>query len=132
MHSLQSDMPFKKLLLWGDWISRLVGPNMASKFQVAVYYCSHLNRGRQCNFYVITLVTTTGIRGKVINVSTLVLNSAWIVDSGTTDHMTFDVRQISKLNPTPKIVSPQPMVILPQLLGKGYHNLLTLYILILY
>ena len=28
--------------------------------------------------------------GKVLNISTSILNSAWITDSGATNHMTFD------------------------------------------
>ena len=35
--------------------------------------------------------------GKVLNISTPVSNSAWIIDSGATDHMTFDSRQVSPL-----------------------------------
>ena len=31
--------------------------------------------------------------------STLFSNSAWIIDSGATDHMTFDSRQVSPLKP---------------------------------
>ena len=40
-----------------------------------------------------------GNGGKVLNISTLVSNSAWIIDSGATDHMTFDSRQVSPLKP---------------------------------
>ena len=35
--------------------------------------------------------------GKVLNISTSVSNSAWIIDFGATDHMTFDSRQVSPL-----------------------------------
>ena len=35
--------------------------------------------------------------GKVLNIFTPVSNSAWIIDSGATDHMTFDSRQVSPL-----------------------------------
>ena len=35
--------------------------------------------------------------GKVLNISTPVSNNAWIIDSGATDHMTFDSRQVSPL-----------------------------------
>ena len=35
--------------------------------------------------------------GKVLNISTPVSNSAWIIYSGATDHMTFDSRQVSPL-----------------------------------
>ena len=44
-----------------------------------------------------TLVATIGNGGKVLNISTPVSNSAWIIDSGDTDHMTFDSRQVSPL-----------------------------------
>ena len=44
-----------------------------------------------------TLAATTGNGGKVLNISTPVSNSAWIIDSGATDHMTFDSRQVSPL-----------------------------------
>ena len=43
------------------------------------------------------LTATTGNGGKVLNISTPVSNSAWIIDSGATDHMTFDSRQVSPL-----------------------------------
>ena len=43
------------------------------------------------------LVTATGNGGKVLNISTPVSNSAWIIDSGATNHMTFDSRQVSPL-----------------------------------
>ena len=41
-----------------------------------------------------TLAATTGNGGKVLNISTPVSNSAWIIDSGATDRMTFDSRQV--------------------------------------
>ena len=44
-----------------------------------------------------TLVATAGNGGKVFNISTPVSNSAWIIDSDATDHMTFDSRQVSPL-----------------------------------
>ena len=43
------------------------------------------------------LAAATGNGGKVLNISTPVSNSAWIIDSGATDHMTFDSRQVSPL-----------------------------------
>ena len=43
------------------------------------------------------LAAQGGNGGKVLNISTLVSNSAWIIDSGATDHMTFDSRQVSTL-----------------------------------
>ena len=43
------------------------------------------------------LATAAGNGGKVLNISTPVSNSAWIIDSGATDHMTFNSRQVSPL-----------------------------------
>ena len=65
-----------------------------------------------------TLATTAGNGGKVLNISTTVSNSAWIIDSGAMDHMTFDSRQVYLLNLPHKILFPLPMVPQFQLLGK--------------
>lgn len=46
------------------------------------------------------LLTTTNTKANVFTTSTHVLNSVWIIDSGATDHMTFDVRQVTNLNPS--------------------------------
>ncbi|KAK3006499.1 hypothetical protein RJ639_017038 [Escallonia herrerae] len=43
------------------------------------------------------LAVAAGNGGKALNMSTLVINSAWIIDSGATDHMTFDSREVSTL-----------------------------------
>ena len=43
------------------------------------------------------LAAAAGNGGKVLNIFTHVSNSAWIIDSGATDHMTFDYRQVSPL-----------------------------------
>ena len=43
------------------------------------------------------LAAAAGNVGKVLNIYTPVSNSAWIIDSGATDHMTFDSRQVSPL-----------------------------------
>ena len=43
------------------------------------------------------LAVAAGNGGKVLNISTPVSNSAWIIDSGVMDHMTFDSRQVSPL-----------------------------------
>lgn len=45
-------------------------------------------------------VARAGNDGKVLNTSSLVSNNTWIVDSGATDHMTFDSRKISSLKPS--------------------------------
>ena len=53
-----------------------------------------------------TLIVATDYDGKFLNTSTLVINSAWIIDYGVTNHMTFDSRQVSPLRPSSqKIVS---------------------------
>jgi hypothetical protein len=46
------------------------------------------------------LVTTASNGGKVLNMSTPVSNSAWIIDSGATVHMTFYSKQVSPLKPS--------------------------------
>ena len=52
------------------------------------------------------LITATDYGGKFLNTSTHVINSAWIIDFGAIDHMTFDSRQVSPLRPSSqKIVS---------------------------
>ena len=52
------------------------------------------------------LVATTDHGGKFLNTFTSVINSAWIIYSGATDHMTFDSRQVSPLRlSSQKIVS---------------------------
>ncbi|KAK2986258.1 hypothetical protein RJ640_021827 [Escallonia rubra] len=43
------------------------------------------------------LAAVAGNGGKALNMSTLVTNNAWIIDSGATDHMPFDSRQVSTL-----------------------------------
>ena len=45
-------------------------------------------------------IATTSDVGKVLNTSTPVFNSTWIIDSGATDHMTFDSKQVSPLKPS--------------------------------
>ena len=47
-----------------------------------------------------TLAVATGNGGKVLTISTLVSNSAWIIDSGAMDHMMFDSRHVSPLKPS--------------------------------
>ena len=37
-----------------------------------------------------TLVIDVDNGGKVLNISTSILNSAWIIDSGATNHVRFD------------------------------------------
>ena len=46
------------------------------------------------------LLTTMNTRCKAFATSTPVLNSVWIIDSGAIDHMIFDVRQVTNLNPS--------------------------------
>ncbi|KAH0720857.1 hypothetical protein KY290_005874 [Solanum tuberosum] len=47
-----------------------------------------------------TLVATRGNNGKALNSFALVSNNTWIIDSGATDNMTFDSRQVSSLKPS--------------------------------
>ncbi|XP_072062323.1 uncharacterized protein [Arachis hypogaea] len=51
------------------------------------------------------LVATAGNGGKVLNICAPVSNSTWIIDSGASDHMTFDSRQASLKPSSQKFVS---------------------------
>ena len=52
------------------------------------------------------LVAATNYGGKFLNTFTPIINSAWIIDSGATNHMNFDSRQVSPLRlSSQKIVS---------------------------
>jgi hypothetical protein len=46
------------------------------------------------------LVARRGNGGKALNSLALISNSTWIIDSGATDHMTFDSRQVASLIPS--------------------------------
>ena len=48
------------------------------------------------------LVATSNCGGKVLNNFASIINSTWIIDYGTTNHMTFDFRQISSLRHSSK------------------------------
>jgi hypothetical protein len=52
---------------------------------------------------VSALVAAASNGGKVLNMSISISNSAWIIDSSATDHMTFDSRQVSPLKPLSQI-----------------------------
>ena len=71
------------------------------------------------------LAAVVGNGGKVLNISTPVSNSAWIIDFGATDHMTFDSRQMSLLNLSHKIMFPLLMIPQFRLLGKDPCSSLT-------
>ena len=65
------------------------------------------------------LAAAAGNGGKVLNISTPVSNSAWIIDYGATDHMTFDSRQVSPLKSSSQNSVSTAMVPQFRLLGKG-------------
>ena len=46
----------------------------------------------------LALVISSNNYGKALNISTPLSHSAWIIDFGVIDHMTFDSRQVSPLN----------------------------------
>ncbi|KAM1474267.1 hypothetical protein ACFX2I_030299 [Malus domestica] len=58
----------------------------------------------------------TGNDGKAFQVSTSVTNNTWIIDSGATEHMTCDSRQVETLKPSIKTVvnvangNPAPVI----------------------
>lgn len=55
------------------------------------------------------LVLTTDNGGKFLNISTTVMSNTWIIDSGATDHMTFDSRKVLLLFVLPNNLSPLQM-----------------------
>ena len=64
------------------------------------------------------MVAATDHGGKFLNIFTPVINSAWIIDSGATNHMTFVLDRFHPLDLPHKKLFPQPMVTQPQSLGK--------------
>ena len=48
----------------------------------------------------LALIAATDIGGKALKIYAPISNSTWIIDSGATDHMTFDSRQVSLLKPS--------------------------------
>ena len=64
-----------------------------------------------------TLVAAMDNGGKVLNISTPIINSSWIIDFGTIDHMTLDSRQVLPLRFFSQKTVPQPMITQLQLLG---------------
>ena len=56
----------------------------------STYKCTHCNETVAGQISALAAVAGNG--GKSLNMSTLVSNSAWIIDSGAMDHMTFDSR----------------------------------------
>ena len=77
-----------------------MGSYSAQEFQANPIANVEIAKEEDAAEIAIALVTTTNTNGKVLNTSTTVLNSAWLIDSGATDHMTFDIRQGSFLNPS--------------------------------
>ena len=101
---------YQELLLWNCGISRLVGSQSWSteeRFQENLD-CSYCEIKTEANVdeKASALIVATDYSGKFLNTSTHVINNAWIIDFGATDHMTFDSRQVSPLRPfSQKIVS---------------------------
>ena len=77
-------------------------------------------------------VKTTNTDGKFLNTSIPVLNSAWLIDSGAIDHMTFDVRQVSSLNPSSQNCVSTANGNTTLIIGEGSHILQILCILTLF
>ena len=66
-----------------------------------------------------TLAAASGYGGKVLNISTPVSNSAWIIDTGATNHITFDSRQVSPLKfSSQNFVSTANCTLIP-IIGEG-------------
>ena len=75
------------------------------------------------------LIAATDVIGKALNISTHISNSTWIIDSGATDHMAFDSRQVLSLkSSSQKLVCTTNGDTTP-VIGKGSLTLLdTLYL----
>ncbi|KAK3020172.1 hypothetical protein RJ639_046980 [Escallonia herrerae] len=66
------------------------------------------------------LAAAAGNGGKALNMSTLVTNSAWIIDSGATDHMTFDSRHVSTLKQSSQKFVTTANGTLAPIIGEGH------------
>ncbi|KAK2988057.1 hypothetical protein RJ640_001998 [Escallonia rubra] len=69
------------------------------------------------------LAAAAGNGGKALNMSTLVTNNAWIIDSGATDHMTFDSRQVSTLKQSSQKFVTTANGTLAPIVGEGHLTL---------
>ena len=65
------------------------------------------------------MIAMAGNGGKSFCASTPVSNITWIIDSGATNHMTFDSRQVTKIKPSLQNFSQPQMLMRPLLLEKG-------------
>lgn len=71
-----------------------------------------------------TLVMSTNKSGKVLNISTHVFNSAWIIDSNVTDHITFYSRHVLSLNSSKKKFVCATSVTTTLVIGEGLYPIL--------
>ena len=70
------------------------------------------------------LAAATGNGSKVLNIFTPISNSAWIIDSGATDHKTFDYRQVSPLKSSSQnYISTTNGISIP-IIGEGFLSLI--------
>ncbi|KAH9763832.1 retrovirus-related pol polyprotein from transposon RE1 [Citrus sinensis] len=76
------------------WDTRKKNTKHGSKTAVAES-TSTTNLRKESSVQIATSVSP----GKALKTLTPVINSTWIIDSGATDHMTFDSRQVSQLKP---------------------------------
>ena len=71
----------------------------------------------------LALVISSNSDGKALNIFAPVLHSAWIINFGATDHMTFNSRQVSQINSfNKKFVSIANGTTTP-VIGEGYLTL---------
>ncbi|KAJ8645644.1 hypothetical protein MRB53_007392 [Persea americana] len=94
-----------ELIGYPEWWDPAKAPskrNSKPKSHASVAVAEHSNNTPE---EASSLIATSGNLGKALNASTPNNNSAWIIDSGATDHMTFDVNYIQSMKP-----SKQPIV----------------------
>ncbi|XP_074352811.1 uncharacterized protein LOC141691962 [Apium graveolens] len=72
-----------------------IHPKNANGGDKSSYKCTHYDDHKKL---LALAAAATGNDDNFLNISTPVSNSAWITDSGATEHMTFDSRQISPIN----------------------------------
>ncbi|KAG5534863.1 hypothetical protein RHGRI_022851 [Rhododendron griersonianum] len=66
-----------------------------------------------------SLIAKTGNFGKTLHTSAPISNSTWIIDSGATDHMTFDVKHVHSMKPSKQPIVSTADGTLSSVIGKG-------------
>jgi hypothetical protein len=91
-----------ELVGYPDWWDHNRDPRKRNSKKVFTAVVAETNAGADFIEQTSALVGAAGNSGKVLNISSHVSNSAWIIDSGATDHITFDSRHVLPLKPSSK------------------------------